>query len=113
MQWLNSHALVMSLLLQKTIKFSCATEQFFIGCYRFCDGSFMKYLDYNKTNVPLCISAPIFEQNDGKCDVWEKFKFIRDSQEWKDGNGRLFSITDKTKELKVNRKRTMPEAKIN
>jgi hypothetical protein len=72
----------------------------------------MKYLDYNKTNVPLYISAPIFEQNDGKCDVWEKFKFIRDSQEWKDGNGRLFSITDKTKELKVNRKRTKSKNKL-
>ena len=76
---------------------------FSVGCYRFTDGSLMRYFNY-ETNPSLRISAPIFQENDGNCNVWRKFKFIRDRQQWKEDKGSLFTITyvDKeTRELKI------------
>jgi hypothetical protein len=87
-------------------RFSSIIELFSIskGCYRFSDGSFMKYFNYNETKPKLVrISAPIFKENDRRCYVWNKFKFIQNGQEWKDRRGNLFYIKDDTKELKVNR----------
>lgn len=99
----------MSQLFWKIIKFSSVIELFsiylYIGCYRFSDGSFMKYLNYNETKLKLRISAPIFKENDKSCYVRNRFKFIQNGQEWKDGRNSPFyiNINDDTKELKVNR----------
>ena len=63
----------------------------------------MKYLDYNKPNLELHISAPIFRENKN-CEVRKPFKFTRDGFTWKENSGRFFNITyrnDRTKELQV------------
>ena len=74
---------------------------FFAGCYRFTDGSFMRYLTY-ETNPDLTISAPIFTEKLWRyCNVGNKFKFIRDGQQWKDGEDIPFTIANDTNELKV------------
>jgi hypothetical protein len=57
------------------------------------------------TKLKLRISAPIFKENDKSCNVRNRFKFIQNGQEWKDGRNSPFyiNINDDTKELKVNR----------
>ncbi|CAB4019591.1 Hypothetical predicted protein [Paramuricea clavata] len=82
---------------------TCIKSTAYKGCYRFSDGSFMKYLNYNETKSKLRISAPIFKENDGSCYVSNKFKLIQNGQEWKDGRNSLFDIKDDTKELKAQR----------
>ena len=78
-----------------------------IGCYRFSDGSFMKYVNYSKRSLEVRISAPIFQEN-RVCEVEQTFEFIRDGEEWKTSNeGNIFSIEkydSSVKEIKVNRK---------
>jgi hypothetical protein len=79
---------------------------FFAGCYRFADGSFMKYIPSNYIYPYLHISAPIFKENDGNCTVMENVTFTRDGQKW-ETTKKLFStsITKKgsnTRLLKVN-----------
>ena len=76
-----------------------------IGCYRFSDRSFIKYLDYNTTSSKLNISAPIFRENNGTCTVKKPFKFTRDGFTWKENNGGFFMIryrNRRTEELQVN-----------
>ena len=71
----------------------------------------MRYLNFSTKEPELFISAPIFEENNGTCTVWKKFKFIRDGEGWKDGSGSLFSINDDLKKLEVNRNR--PQSYLN
>ena len=80
-----------------------------VGCYRFKDGSFMRYLNYSETNPNLRISAPIFEEKNQPliCDVSDKFTFIgdglqrKDGQQWKHGTGSLFTISITRKEFNL------------
>ena len=69
-----------------------ALNCFLKGCYRFSDGSFMKYLNYSQIISNVMISAPIFNENDHNCNVNETIELRRDGQDW-ETTKRLFSAT--------------------
>ena len=70
----------------------CQSRTTYTGCYRFSDGSFMKYLHQSQTNFNVLISAPIFNENDNNCKVNETIEVRRDGQDW-ETTKRLFSAT--------------------
>ena len=69
-----------------------------IGCYRFSDSTFMKYLNYSGITPKLQIFAPIFAEN-GQCIIDEQFKFIRQGKEWKNLTEKIFSIKNVGKKI--------------
>ena len=69
-----------------------ALNCFHTGCYRFSDGSFMKYLNHSQIISNVMISAPIFNENDHNCNVNETIELRRDGQDW-ETTKRLFSAT--------------------
>ena len=64
---------------------------FSAGCYRFSDGSFLKYLTTHK--LKLSISAPIFAGN--KCNISTKFTYFRDNCTGRSETGNVFSFEHK------------------
>ena len=70
----------------------CKSKTTYAGCYRFSDGSFMKYLNQSQIDSDVMISAPIFNENDNDCNVNDSIELRRDGQDWQTTK-RSFSAT--------------------
>lgn len=74
------------------------------GCYRFSDGSFMKYFNYSEMNPTLQISAPIFQEH-AHCKIGDSFEFFRDGTVEKRQSDETFTLNNHwngTVEFQVN-----------
>ena len=90
--------------------FICLFIYLFTGCYRFSDGSFLRFLSYDEQcskQEGVCvheedISAPIFAENT-KCSLnWEGSEYLRYGNSWKsvwDNKNNYFVLETNKKRL--------------
>jgi hypothetical protein len=73
------------------------------GCYRFSDGSFLKYLNHSTTepnNHKLRISAPIFKNHD-ECELSNYFTHHRDNDTGESKTVDVFSFNKEDETIEV------------
>ena len=69
-------------------------NDFFPGCYRFSDGSFMAYLEMEETGPKMTkmnVSAPIFIEN-SDCEISEFIEYTFDGHDWDKLDGAPFVL---------------------